>query len=270
MRLASFQSNVVFNDPSANGDRAVGKLRDLKAVGVDFVVFPEAFLTGYCVDSLADAKRIAIPKDHPELQRLRATVDELHIGSVIGFAENRDGDLYNTAVLLEPGKPPRYYSKTHLPELGYDKFVRVGQETPVFDTQWGRIGILICFDLRHPEPMRILGLEGADLAILPTNWPEGANIAAGPMTITRAAENGIFLVTCDRVGSENGFSFIGLSKIVSPKGKVLAEAGEGEETLVADIDLNEARQKRNVIIPDRYEITIIDSRRPELYGVLAH
>jgi predicted amidohydrolase len=268
MKLACLQFDVAFNNPSANIDRAIAQLEALKADGVDLAVFPEAFVTGYCVESLDGAKKISIPKNHSELQRLSAAVARLQIGCVVGFAEDLGGELYNSVVLLEPGEAPRYYSKTHLPELGLDKFVRTGNSIPVFETKWGRIGLLICFDLRHPEPMRVLALAGADLVILPTNWPEGAQIAAGPMTITRASENGIFLATCDRVGTENGFSFIGLSKIVSPKGKVLAEAGAGEETIRADIDLIEARAKRNVIIPGKYEITVFDSRRPDLYARL--
>jgi len=270
MRLACVQSNVVFNDPAANVDHAIDHLERLKADGVDLAVFPEAYVTGYCVDSLEDAKKIAISKDHPDLQRLSAAVARLQIGCVVGFAEDRGGELYNSAVLLEPGQTPRYYSKTHLPELGYDNFVRLGEAIPIYETKWGRIGLLICFDLRHPEPMRILALGGADLVVLPTNWPEGAQIASGPMTITRAAENGVFLATCDRVGSENGFTFIGLSKIVSPKGKVLAEAGPDDEVIVADVDLEQARVKRNVIIPGKYELTVLDSRRPELYGRIGH
>src|SRR5579862_1079821 len=222
MKLACLQLDVVFNDPTANVDLAIRELEKLKYDGVDLAVFPEAFVTGYCVESLEDAKKISIPRDHPDLQRLSAAAARLQIGCIAGFAEDLNGELYNSVVLLESGQAPRYYSKTHLPELGLDKFVRLGESIPVFETKWGRIGLLICFDLRHPEPMRILALGGADLVILPTNWPEGAQIAAGPMTITRASENGIFLATCDRVGTENGFSFIGLSKIVSPRGKVLA------------------------------------------------
>ncbi len=270
MHLACVQSNVVFNQPEANVSRAIAHLEELKTQGVDLAVFPEAYVTGYCVNSLEDAKKIAIRKDHPELKRLQEASEKLQMGCIVGFAEDLSGELYNTAVLLEPGQSPRYYSKTHLPYLGLDRFVRMGNDTPVFETRWGRIGLLICFDLRHPEPMRVLALGGAELVVLPTNWPNGAQLAAGPMTLTRAAENGIFLATCDRVGLENGFTFIGLSKIVSPTGKVLAEAGDAEEILIADIDLAEARQKRNVIIPGQYEITVFDSRRPELYGKLSH
>jgi predicted amidohydrolase len=88
------------------------------------------------------------------------------------------------------------------------------------------------------------------------------------VAIARAVENRIFVATCNRTGTENGFRFIGRSKIIHVTGRVLAAAGDGEETIVADLDLAEARQKRNVIIPGKYEVDVVGCRRSELYGSL--
>lgn len=187
--------------------------------------------------------------------------------AIAGFAEQgSDGLIYNTAALFQPGGA-FFYRKTHLPKLGLDRFVGRGSELPVFETPHGRIGIAICFDLRPPEVCRVLALQGADLVVLPTNWPSGA-AAISPRLIApvRAVENRIFLATCNRVGEENGFAFIGLSGIYAPSGNVLALAGDGEETLVADLDLVAARDKRAVTIPGVYETEAFASRRPELYG----
>lgn len=267
MRIACVQANVKFNDPAANIANAIAKIEELASAGVEFVVFPEAFLTGYCVGTRRDAERIAI--DASALQPLQTCVERLGTIVVIGFAECADGELFNTAALIEPGVPMRFYRKTHLPFLGYDRFVRAGDALPTFDTRIGRIGILICYDLRPPEAARALALKGADLIVLPTNWPVGATAAARPVSVVRALENKVFLATCNRVGEENGFRFIGLSKILDPYGAALAEAQDEETTILADIDLAVARNKRNVIIPGEYELAIFDSRRPDLYGVLA-
>jgi 5-aminopentanamidase len=270
MRLACFQANVAFNDPMPNADRAIAKMRELKNEGVELLVLPEAYLTGYCVECREDAQQIALrsPGTHEALVALQEAVDELDMLLVVGYAENRGGALYNAASLLEPGSPIRTYRKTHLPDLGYDKFVHAGEEMGVFDTRLGRIGILICFDLRAPETARVLALQGAELIVLPTNWPVGAEVSAQHIAIARAAENRVFVATCDRVGEENGFRFIGLSKIIHPSGRVLAAAGADEETLVADVDLAEARQKRTVGIPGKYETEAFQSRRPEMYGAI--
>jgi predicted amidohydrolase len=266
MRIACVQSNVAYDNVAANVTTAVAKLKDLRSQGVDLALFPEAFLTGYCVDCLADAHRIAM--DPRSLTPIQNACDRLGISCVVGFAE-RDGDkVYNSAAYLEPRGELRIYRKSHLPELGLDKFVSAGDALDVFDTALGRIGVLICFDLRFPEPSRVLALKGAELIVLPTNWPEGAETSAQHVAIARAAENRVFVATCNRVGEENGFHFIGHSKIVGPDGKVLAAAGGSEEVITADVDLAEARIKRNVMIPGKYETTVFDSRRPELYGVI--
>jgi predicted amidohydrolase len=268
MRLACVQSNVVFGDPISNAERAIERLRSLKVEGVDLAVFPEAYLTGYCVSTTEEACGIAIAPGSEALQKLQAACDEIDILAIVGFAESVDGKLYNSAVLLEPGKAPRTYRKTHLPELGLDKFVEAGQALPVFDTRLGKIGILICFDLRPPEATRVLALAGAELIVLPTNWPVGAEISAAHIGIARAAENRVFVATCNRVGEENGFRFIGQSKIIDLTGKVIAAAGDEEEVIMGDIDLSSARQKRMVAIPGKYETEVFASRNPRLYSSL--
>jgi predicted amidohydrolase len=261
--------DVAFGLPGTNVANVIIHLERLMEEGVDLAVFPEAALTGYCVDSLADAQAIAIPRDGYEIQTLMQACEIFDIMCVVGFAEREGDAVYNSAVLIEPGQAPRFYRKTHLPFLGLDRFVTPGDALPVFDTRLGRIGILICYDLRPPEATRALTLAGMDLLVLPTNWPEGAETSADHMAIARAVENRIVVATCNRTGEENGFRFIGRSKIVHVSGWVLAAAGGGEETLVADVDLEEARRKRTVNIPGKYEVDVIECRRPELYGPLA-
>lgn len=266
MRIACVQADVEFNDPEANIAVVLRHLDELADRGVELAVFPEAFLTGYCVGSRSDAERIAVPAS--TVRPIQEAVDRLGLLAVVGFAELGDRELYNSAALLEPGLEPRIFRKAHLPELGYDKFVTPGDELPVFETRLGRIGILICYDLRPPEAARSLALQGADIIVLPTNWPVGATAAAKPVAMVRALENKVFLAACNRVGTENGFSFIGLSSIIAPNGDVLVAADDNEAVLVADLDLSLARNKRNVIIPGQYELAIFGSRRPELYGAL--
>lgn len=278
MRIACCQFDVAFNDPETNAQRAIATMRDLKAQGVQFLVFPEAYLTGYCVGTAEDAEAIAIEVHadanhvvthaHPALLAMRDTSVELGLTTVVGYAGKDELGRYNGVALIHPNGVMHRQLKTHLPILGFDRFVRPGDDLPVFDTEFGKVGIIVCFDLRPPEAARILAIKGAELIVLPTNWPNGAQIAAEHISLVRAAENRVFLATCDRVGHENGFDFIGLSKIVSPVGNVRAAAGSGEEIIIADIDLAEARIKKNVVVPGEYETTIFECRRPELYAPL--
>lgn len=269
MKVACVQTDVVYNKPHVNAEKAVQELTRLSEQGVDLAIFPEAFLTGYCIPTYSQATSVAINRDHGAIDRVYDAAYQLKMTVVMGFAEEDvTGFLYNTAVLLDPKQDPRFYRKTHLPYLGYDKYTEPGEELEVFDTRLGKIGILICFDLRPPEAARTLALKGADIIVLPTNWPVGAEVSAEHMAIARAAENRVFMATCNRVGTENGTSFIGKSKIVHCSGKVLAEAGAEAETLVADVDLTEARQKRIINIPGEYEMEVFDCRQPNLYSVI--
>src|SRR4051812_2952040 len=107
IKVACVQSNVVFHKPDANAVKAIADLAALKKQGVDLVVFPEAFLTGYCVENYGSAVMIAIGADSAPIERLRRTCDELDIMAVVGFAELEGVLLYNSAAIFEPGKEPR-------------------------------------------------------------------------------------------------------------------------------------------------------------------
>ncbi|MBX3119460.1 MAG: carbon-nitrogen hydrolase family protein [Fimbriimonadaceae bacterium] len=271
MRVACCQLTVAFNDPQTNADRVCATVRELSKKGVELAVFPECFLTGYAAASAEEARSIAISEtDHPVHTQIQAVVEETGIVAIVGFAGiDSEDKLRNTAGLYEPGMPMRRYRKAHLLCLGYDRFDEAGDELEVFDTKVGRIGILICYDLRPPEAARVLTLKGAEIICLPTNWPIGAEVSAQSGSISRAAENRVFMATADRVGQEKGTTFIGHSRIIAPSGQILAAADHRDEAIViADCDLAQARQKHVVNIPGEYELDVIACRRPELYGVL--
>ena len=183
----------------------------------------------------------------------------------------RDGDvLRNTAVLVGPEGLVGRYRKSHLPFLGVDRFVQAGDELSVFDTELGRIGLEICYDLRFPEVTRALALAGAELVALPTNWPVEAAANAELLTTARAYENRIFLLVANRVGRERSAEFCGRSQIVDQAGVRLAETDATRECLlVAEVDVERARDKSIVPAPGAYEMHLFDHRRPELYGALA-
>jgi predicted amidohydrolase len=277
VRVAAVQTDVVFDSPSINAERAREYIESLAAKSVQVIILPEAFLTGYCVEEPELARSNAIdwpfsvedaPRAHP-LQVVREAAERAGVVVIVGFAERDDQGVYNSAAIFEPGAEPKKYNKTHLPFLGFDRFVTPGQNLPVFETKFGRIGVLICFDVRHPEPARVLAMKGAQLIVVPTNWPEGAEISADVLAVARAAESRVFVASSNRVGEENGFRFIGKSKIIDPTGKVLQSADHRhEEVLIADLDLTQADIKRTQGIPGRYETTVFESRRPELYTVL--
>jgi predicted amidohydrolase len=127
----------------------------------------------------------------------------------------------------------------------------------------------ICYDAGFPEAARVLTLLGADLIILPTNWPDGSSRVPRYLVSARALENCVYFAGVNRVGEEGGFHFCGLSRIADVNGDLLAASeSDREELLFAEIDPERARRKRIVMIPGEYELDRVGDRRPEMYAPL--
>ena len=186
---------------------------------------------------------------------------------IFGFLERDGSRLYNACVLAGPEGVIGSFRKVHLPFLGIDMYADPGDRPfAVHDAGGLKVGMHICYDGSFPESARVLALLGADLLVLPTNWPTHSECAAEHMIPTRAMENTVYAMAVNRVGHESGFRFIGGSSIVDPSGRVLARAGaDTEETLFADIDPEVARKKHLVRVPGRHEINRIADRRPSFY-----
>jgi predicted amidohydrolase len=152
-----------------------------------------------------------------------------------------------------------------------DRFTSHGAELSVFQVPGLdlRIGMNICYDCSFPEAARVLMLRGADLLVLPTNWPPTSGLTADVIPNARALENNMYVMTVNRVGEERGFTFIGKSKICNPGGGTLAFANHAnEETLYAEIDPAWARRKHLVNIPGKHEVHRVNDRQPGCYGTL--
>ncbi len=268
MRVAVAQTEPKLGEKERNLEACLARLEEAAAAGAQLLVLPECAIPGYMFDSSEEALPFAEEIPGPSTEALELECRRLETYAVCGLLE-RDGDaLRNAAVLVGPDGLIGTYRKTHLPFLGVDRFVVPGDELPVYDTTLGRIGVEICYDLRFPEVTRTLALKGADLVAHPTNFPMAAKVQTELITVARAAENRIYLLTANRVGKERWGEFCGWSQIVDPYGKRLAEAGETEEALlVADVDVEKARDK-DYVVPGEYELYLFGHRRPELYGAL--
>ncbi len=268
MRVAVAQIEPKLAEKERNLEACLARLDAAAAEGAELLVLPECALPGYMFESAEEALPFAEEIPGPSTETLERESRRLGMHVVCGLLE-RDGDaLRNSAVLVGPDGLVGTYRKTHLPFLGVDRFVVPGDELNVYDTPLGRIGVEICYDLRFPEVTRTLALKGADIVAHPTNFPMAAKLQTELITVARAAENRIYLLTANRVGKERWGEFCGWSQIVDPFGKRLAEAGETEEALlVADVELEKARDK-DYVIPGEYELYLFGHRRPELYGAL--
>jgi 5-aminopentanamidase len=268
MQVAVAQTEPRLGENERNLEAGLARFEEAVAAGAELLVLPECAIPGYMFDSLEEAMPYAEEIPGPTTEAFEAACRRLGAHVVCGLLE-RDGNvLYNAAVLVGPDGLIGSYRKTHLPFLGVDRFVTPGDELSVYETALGRIGLEICYDLRFPEVTRTLALRGADIVAHPTNFPMAAKVQTELVTVARAAENRIYLLTANRVGKERRGEFCGWSQIVDPFGKRLAEADVTEETLlVADVDVEKARDK-DYVIPGEYELYLFGDRRPELYGAL--
>jgi 5-aminopentanamidase len=268
MRVAVAQMQPRLGENARNLAAGLARLEEAVAAGAELLVLPECAIPGYMFGGLEEAMPFAEEIPGPSTEALEAAGHRLGAHVVCGLLE-RDGDLlHNAAVLVGPDGLIGSYRKTHLPFLGVDRFTTPGDELQVFDTALGRIGLEICYDLRFPEVTRTLALRGAEIVAHPTNFPMAAKVQTELITVARAAENRIYLLTANRVGKERWGEFCGWSQIVDPFGKRLAEADETQEVLlVAEIDVEKARDK-DYVIPGEYELYLFGDRRPGLYGAL--
>ena len=269
-KIAAVQMDCKLGEVAANLAAVRAKLREASAQGARLVIFPECALTGYCFESKAEAWPHAEPVPGPSTRALAADCAELNTSVALGMLEKAGEAMSNSCVLIGPSGIAATYRKIHLPFLGVDRFTTPGNRPfTVHDLGGLRVGMTICYDGSFPESARCLMLRGADLVILPTNWPTGAMGTAKYLVSARALENHIYYAAVNRTGSERGFSFIGRSRIVDVRGEPLA-ASEDEQPVVlyAEIDPSKARQKHLVFIPGKYELHRTADRRPEMYGAI--
>ena len=181
----------------------------------------------------------------PLLSRVRLLAKELRVHLMLGFAERRDGKVYNSAVMFSPaGAIASHYSKSHT--MNDEPFNTKGVAFPVTKTVYGQWGTLICFDRQLPETARLLALQGADTIFVPA-WG-GYGEMNDLMMRVRAYENGVNLA----------FVHPKRALLIDSAGNVIAQSkGEGDQIVMARMEVS-AKRKHSML---KY-------RRPELYGDL--
>jgi predicted amidohydrolase len=249
-KIAAVQMDCAFADKDKNVERVIAGLREAAANGARLVIFPECALTGYCFESKAEALPLAEPIPGPSLSRIAFECADVDAWAIVGSLEQSGDKLFNVATLIGPNGIAANYRKIHLPFLGVDRFTTpgdqpfavheiplAGKSAPGGGGDVMRVGMNICYDGSFPEAARCLMLLGADLIVLPTNWPTGAISTAKTLIPARALENHLYYAAVNRVGSERGFRFIGMSRILNCVGEFLAVSENDEPVILyADID----------------------------------
>jgi len=262
--LAAIQFEPKIGCKDDNVKRSIELINDAADKGANLITLPEMCNTGYMFNSRQECYELCekIPEGSTT-QAWMKVAKERGIYIVAGIGEmNEDGTkLYNSAVLIGPDGYIGTHRKLHLwcddkvffepGDLGYQ----------VFNTSIGRIAMIICFDMWYFENFRILAGMGADIVCCPTNWVDGVPVdlhTLGPYScLVNANCNNIFIVAADRIGTERGCTFPGMSCIVGPEGWYRAGQAsfDQEEILIAEVNLMESRRlnwnNMNVVHRDR-------------------
>ncbi len=252
--------------PDENLSKAMARIREAASRGAQIICLQELFRTQYlCREENAELFALAEPIPGPTTSALTPLARELQVVIVAPVFERRAPGLYhNTAMVIDAdGSLLGLYRKMHIPDdpLYFEKFYFAPGDLgfPNFDTRYGRIGVLVCWDQWYPEGARLASLRGANILLYPTSigWhpsekqQHGAAQLDAWRTIQRAhaIANGIFVAVVNRVGLEgpadNSLEFWGASFAADPFGQLLAEASTtSEETLVVECDPRRTEEVR--------------------------
>lgn len=234
MRVGIFQPAAVPSTPGQRLDRLDAALAT--EVGLDLVVCPELFLSGFSAPELI--AQGAEPRDGPSSRAAALIAAKHHVALVYGYAEAAGGRLYNSALYLSKSGDKRVNHRKRVLPTPYEKnLFSVGGEASIFTLDGGlKAALLICYEVEFPEAVRASAVAGAELVIVPTALGVDWRVVSRQVIPSRAFENGVFLVYANHAGQEGSMDYIGDSVIVSPLGEDLARAGCGETLIAADIE----------------------------------
>ncbi len=257
MKIALVQMEIREKNCKGNTEHGLALLEEA-AEKSDLVILPEIWTTGY---SLGHLKEEAVTMDGPLVRKLCDIARNNQCSLLPGSLPIRkDGLVYNMLLAInKKGNIVHAYGKAHLFGMfDEEKFFAPGKSFDVYDLDGICCGSTICYDLRFPEFYRYLALQGAQLIVCPAEWPSRRGDGFDLLSRARAFENHVYVAAVNCVGSFKGDPFYGHSRIIDPLSRILAEGGNCEEIIYADIDLNmvgEVRKNLNALQDIRFKIT---------------
>jgi predicted amidohydrolase len=253
--VAAAQLAAVPLDPAANAAAGSGAIASAAGAGARLVVLPELLSGGYVLDAAALAGVAESVAEPGTCLRAWSEAAARHgVTVVAGFAESDGGRLFNSAVVIDrTGRIAGVYRKLHLFGGERDVFAPGDRGLPVFTVDGLRIGVLICYDLRFPEAMRILAVRGAQVIAVPTAWVRGFDHARHgdrvPQVdgaLVQANLNQVAVACAGQWGEREPHSFLGRSLVADPYG--LPAAGPlgatGDGLAIAPLDLGAMARAR--------------------------
>ena len=265
-KIALAQISCIQGEKKENLRKMARTAAKARKQGADLVIFPELSLTGYVVRDRIYELAERIPG--PSTRRVERIAKETRTHIIFGMpelSEKTQATLYNTAVFISPNGFVGKYHKMYLPTHSVfeeKRYFRPGYQITALDTELGKIGLIICYDVYFPEVTRLTRLKGAQMIVCISASPGVRRTFFEILTAARAIENTAFLAFVNLVGVEDGLQFWGGSRLIGPNGKILAQATYDEEDLVVS-EVNYAD-----IRPIETFVPTLRDLRPELFDKL--
>lgn len=261
MKVACLQMDMLLAKPEENFSHAAELVKRAMENKPDVLVLPETWNTGFFprenLQALCD-------RDGSRVRQVfGALAERYQVNIVAGSVSNvRGSKVYNTAMVFDrTGACIASYDKTHLfTPMGEDNYYTPGDRLCTFVLDGVKCGLIICYDVRFPELTRSLTVPGLDMLFVVSQWPKVRTFHLRSLTTARAIENQMFLVCCNSCGTAGQTVYGGNSAIIDPWGETVALAGETEEILTADCDLQ-------ILTNIRGSIPVFRDRRPSLYKI---
>ena len=260
MKLALISARPTIANKTKNIQTMENYIKKTKA---DFYIFGEYFLSGdRCKDEFRD---LAEPLNGPSIQYLKKIAKNKQCYIIFGMPtkdDKVDGLIYNTSVLIHPNGTVNAYKKWFLPTAGpFEEkiFFDQGEELPIFSTTFGKIGLLICYDLNFPEIAKALTLQGAELLICISASPSITQRYFETLLPARALENTVFVAFVNLAGNQEDLIYWAGSQVYDPLGNLIIKAPYFKESIITcDINLKQLE-------PVRARRPVLRDIRPEIY-----
>jgi len=260
MRIAVIQMNSTADSPEEIVSQVQARLGKIQE-GISLVILPELWTVSRYDESLPGKAKTSAAALECLSYWARERFCAVHCGS-LPWPEGKK--LLNRSFFVgEDGAIVASYDKAHLiPMMNETSFFTQGEGASLF--LWSGIvwGNAICYDIRFPEYIRGIALAGARALLIPAAWPESRINHWRTLLQARSIENQVFAIACNRCGPSGDILFGGHSMVIAPDGAILAEAGDQDETIVAEIDLAEVERARK-------SFPVLQSRRKQLYSIVS-
>ena len=261
MRVSCLQMNMRLGCPEENFSRAADLIHAAMAEKPDVLVLPETWNTGFFPKD--ELLQLSDRDGEMVKARIGALAKQHHVNIVAGSVSNaRNGSVFNTAMVFDrTGACVAGYDKTHLfSPMGENDYYTPGDHLCTFSLDGIRCGLVICYDIRFPELVRSLALQGIDVLFMVSQWPKERIGHLRSLTTARAIENQIFVICCNSCGIAGKTVYGGNSAAIDPLGETLTLAGETESIVSASLNMQTLDKIRS-------SIPVFRDRRPELYHI---